>query len=103
MDIITINDRLEYAAQDGKYENSLFLWGAQAKRLRANGLVLIKTNVPSTTRGLVHYKISWKNAKVEIPAGPFNLDSVVRDLTAQEVPLSEGNMLWLMAEEKNRK
>lgn len=100
---ITINDRLEYAAESGAYNTTLFVWGNTAKRLRNNGLVLTKTNVPATAKGCLHYSISWEKANMDIPEGSFVLEDMIRKLNADQIPISHGNMLWLMAEAHNRK
>lgn len=99
---ITINDRLEYAAETGAYNTTLFVWGNTAKRLRSSGIVLTKTNVPATAKGCLHYSISWEKASVDIPEGPFVLEEMIRKLNADQIPVSQGNLLWLMAESYNR-
>lgn len=73
---ITINDRLEYAAESGAYATSLFVWGNT---------------------------ISWEKASMNIPDGPFVLEDMIRKLNAEQVPISTGNFLWLTAEAYNRK
>lgn len=100
---ITINDRLEYAAESGAYATSLFVWGNTAKRLRNGGLVLTATGERGPSKGCVKYNISWEKASMNIPDGPFVLEDMIHKLNAEQVPISTGNFLWLMAEAYNRK
>lgn len=100
---LTISDRLDYAAQCGAYEIYLFVWKNTAKRLIKDGLVLTETNIRSERKGEHYYGISWKNAQVEIPEGAFEIDKMLLDLRSKDVPLNQANILWLIAEEKNRR
>ncbi len=100
---ITISDRLDHAAQCGAYEIYLFVWQNTAKRLVRDGLSLIETNIRSERKGEKYYEISWKNASVEIPEGPFDVDAMVKELRENGVTLNQANILWLTAEEKNRR
>lgn len=100
---ITINDRLEYAAESGAYATSLFVWGNTAKRLRNGGLVLTATGERGPSKGCVKYNISWEKASMNISDGPFVLEDMIRKLNAEQVPISTGNFLWLTAEAYNRK
>lgn len=99
---ITINDRLEYAAESGAYATSLFVWGNTAKWLRNGGLVLTPTGERGPSKGCVKYNISWEKASMNIPDGPFVLEDMIHKLNAEQVPISTGNFLWLMAEAHNR-
>lgn len=103
MNPITIDDRLEYAAENGAYATALFVWGNTAKRLRNSGLVLTPTGEHGSSKGCMKYNISWEKANVSIPEGPFVLEDMVRKLNAEQVPISTGNFLWLMSEAHNRK
>lgn len=103
MNPITIDDRLEYAAENGAYATSLFVWGNTAKRLRNSGLVLTPTGERGPSKGCIKYNISWEKANVNIPEEPFILENMVRQLNAARIPISTGNFLWLMAEAHNRK
>lgn len=83
MNPITIDDRLEYAAEKGAYSTALFVWGNTAKRLRNGGLVLTPTGERSPSKGCVKYNISWEKANVSIPEGPFVLEDMIRKLNAE--------------------
>lgn len=102
MNPITIDDRLEYAAENGAYATSLFVWGNTAKRLRNSGVVLVPTGERGSSKGCIKYNISWEKASMSIPEGPFILEDMVRELNAEQIPISTGNFLWLMAEAYNR-
>lgn len=103
MKSLTVLDRIEYAAQGGAYEIHLFVWNNTAKKLRREGLVLTETNIHSERKGEKYLGISWKDAKVEIPEGPFDVDNMVKQLRKENVALNHANVLWLMAEDKNRR
>lgn len=101
---ITIDDRLEFAAQSGVFEIFLFVWNNTAKRLIKEGLTLHKTPVQSSRKGESYYCISWEDAIVEdIPEGKFDFDTLTAELKKKKVSLTNAQSLWLMAIEANRK
>lgn len=100
---ITIDDRLEFAAQSGVFEIYLFVWNNTAKKLVKEGLALQTTPVQSSRKGESYYRISWEDATVEnIPEGTFDFDALVTELKKKKVPLTNAQLLWLMAIEANR-
>lgn len=102
MKSISVSDRLEYAAQSGAFEVSLYVWGNTAKKLAKDGLVLTETKIQSPRKGEKYYLISWKDATVDIPEGPFDYENIIIENRKQGIYLSNAQILWLMATAKSR-
>lgn len=62
MQKLSIDDRMESAAEHGLMEVDLFLWKHTIKRLKKNGLD-VKELFESQRKGEFYCKISWKNPK----------------------------------------
>lgn len=99
---ISVNDRIEFAAQSGAFEVSLYVWGNTAKKLVKDGLVLTETKIQSPRRGEKYYLISWKDAKIAVPDGPFDYEKIILENRKQGIYLNNAQILWLMATAKNR-
>ena len=97
MKIITIADRLEMAADGGAYEIALFVWNTTVKRLSKQDIKFTDQGLNGCRKGERYYLISWKDAIVSDLPDNWTFEKVV-----QERELSQGQILWLMAEDTNR-
>ena len=102
MKSISVSDRIEFAAQSGAFEVSLYVWGNTAKKLVKDGLILTDTKIQSTRRGEKYYLVSWKDAKIAVPDGPFDYEKIILENRKQGIYLNNAQILWLMATAKNR-
>ncbi len=98
MKIITITDRLEMAADNGAYEIALFVWNTTVKRLSKQDITFTDQGLSGCRKGERYYLISWKDAIVSDLPDNWNIEEVVHERN-----LSQGQILWLMAEDTNRK
>lgn len=96
MNKITVNDRIEFAAQCGAMELYLFVWENTAKKLRDDGLVLEETAIASSRKGEKYYHIVWKDAVVENLPEEWTVDEILK----LHWDLSQAQLLWLMAKEQ---
>lgn len=102
MKSISVSDRIEFAAQSGAFEVSLYVWGNTAKKLVKDGLVLTETKIQSPRRGEKYYLISWADAKIAVPDGSFDYENIILENRKQGIYLNNAQILWLMATAKNR-
>ena len=102
MKSISVSDRIEFVAQSGAFEVSLYVWGNTAKKLVKDGLILTETKIQSPRRGEKYYLISWKDAKIAVPDGPFDYEKIILENRKQGIYLNNAQILWLMATAKNR-
>lgn len=98
MKVITITDWLEMTADSGAYEISLFVWKTTVKRLSDQDITFTDQGLKGCRKGERYYLISWKDAIVSDLPDNWTFDEVVK-----ERDLSQGQILWLMAEDTNRK
>lgn len=96
MHTITISSRLEAVAEFGATEITLFVWNSTKRRLEKEDIVFEDTGIKAR-KGEGYYRITWADAKVEGLPDDWNFDDVVKTHD-----LSQGQVLWLMAEDCNR-
>ena len=96
MHTVSITNRLEWVAEFGAKEISLYVWKSTARRLAKEDIVLTDTGL-AARKGEAYYHISWADAIVkDLP------DNWVFDDIVAERNLSQGQILWLMAEDYAR-
>lgn len=96
MHTISITDRLEWVAGYGAKEISLYVWKSTVKRLSNQGIKFTDTGL-AARKGEGYYDISWDDAIVENLPEDWVLDDIIKERHP-----SQGQVLWLMAEDYAR-
>lgn len=81
---MTMEERLEFVAEEGKFFCFLDVWSKTIKEWERNGLKITVTS--PINKGQFHCRISWEDA-----------------CPIEGKPLNQANRLWLMATEANSK
>ena len=64
--------------------------------------ISVSDRIQSPRRGEKYYLISWKDAKIAVPDGPFDYEKIILENRKQGIYLNNAQILWLMATAKNR-
>lgn len=99
MHAISITDRLAAAAALGKTSISLFVWKSTVNRLSKQDIIFTKQfNYRQERKGEAYYLISWDHAVVNDLPKNWTVESINRSRS-----LSQGQYLWLLAQDYNRR
>lgn len=77
----TMDERLEHAAEYGKFFCYLYVWRKNIREWLKNGLV-VEEQYPAKNRGLFYCRISWEHAK-----------------PSENEPMNQANRLWAITNE----
>lgn len=77
----SMDERLEYAAEYGKFFCYLSVWSKTIKEWRRNGLSVLE-QYPTKNQGQFYCRISWEHSEPE-----------------EGKPMNQANRLWLIASE----
>ena len=96
MHTVSITSRLEWVAEFGAKEISLYVWNSTVKRLSNQDIRFTDTGL-AARKGEGYYLISWADAVVEDLPEDWVLDDIIKERHP-----SQGQVLWLMAEDYAR-
>lgn len=108
----SIIERIEYAAQNGVFEISLYVWNKTAQKLRKEGFTLTETKIKNVRKGEGHYLISWKDSynvpnhnlnlndltqSVIETTGSISVDTLLKTFSERHIEITAANRMWLIA------